>query len=277
MSSSFAVSLPFSTSFPHQIHKAGFPGAGAGVGSFSGVPFFVGMGGDRGRRLTSSSRETSSRVDSGNEEGIRILEQEGTLPGGSATASPLMTADGLHATINGLSKWVVSGMLCSVVLWKHDAEALWMVLGSVFNTILSVTLKRVINQERPVANLRSDPGMPSSHAQSISFVITFAIISIIEGVGFNKASLTISGILLVLGVYMSWLRVSQQLHTTDQVIIGGLVGTSSFLLWYLLWRSVISSAFNSFLIVRVLIFLGAPCFCAAFIVYIMRNWLDHER
>lgn len=81
----------------------------------------------------------------------------------------------LHSLLQ--SKWIVSVLFCSVILLKHDAEALWTVLGSVFNVTLSVTLKRVINQERPVANLRSDPGMPSSHAQSISFIVTFSIVS----------------------------------------------------------------------------------------------------
>ncbi|KAH0855484.1 hypothetical protein HID58_007965, partial [Brassica napus] len=44
----------------------------------------------------------------------------------------------------------------------------------VSNSALSVALKRILNQQRPVATLRSDPGMPSSHAQSISFISLFS-------------------------------------------------------------------------------------------------------
>ena len=65
----------------------------------------------------------------------------------------------------------------AVLLGRHDAEALWAAMGSVLNTVLSVALKRVLNQERPVANVRSDPGMPSSHAQSIFFTFSFVVLS----------------------------------------------------------------------------------------------------
>lgn len=50
-------------------------------------------------------------------------------------------------------------------------------MGSVLNTVLSVTLKQILNQERPVSALRSGPGMPSSHAQSIFFTVVFTILS----------------------------------------------------------------------------------------------------
>lgn len=64
-----------------------------------------------------------------------------------------------------------------LLLWRHDPEALWAASGSVINAGLSTVLKRILNQERPVANVRSDPGMPSSHAQAISFAVMFAILS----------------------------------------------------------------------------------------------------
>lgn len=63
-----------------------------------------------------------------------------------------------------------------VILWKHDAEALWAAMGSVVNAWLSTVLKRLLNQDRPSA-LRSDPGMPSSHAQSIFYAAVFSVAS----------------------------------------------------------------------------------------------------
>lgn len=63
------------------------------------------------------------------------------------------------------------------ILWKYDAEVLWAAIGSVINSWLSITLKRILNHERPASGLRSDPGMPSSHAQSIFYVEAFAIFS----------------------------------------------------------------------------------------------------
>ncbi|PIA38200.1 hypothetical protein AQUCO_02800102v1 [Aquilegia coerulea] len=46
---------------------------------------------------------------------------------------------------------------------------------SLMNSVLSVTLKHILNHDRPVTTLRSDPGMPSSHAQSIFFVVVYFI------------------------------------------------------------------------------------------------------
>lgn len=75
------------------------------------------------------------------------------------------------------SKWLVAALFAAVFLLRHDAEALWTAMGSVINAVLSVVLKRILNQERPIATLRSDPGMPSSHAQSIFFTVVFVSLS----------------------------------------------------------------------------------------------------
>lgn len=75
------------------------------------------------------------------------------------------------------SKWLVAALFGIIFLWRHDAEALWAASGSVLNSALSTVLKRILNQERPVSTIRSDPGMPSSHAQSIFYTVTFCIVS----------------------------------------------------------------------------------------------------
>lgn len=75
------------------------------------------------------------------------------------------------------SKWLVAALFAGIILLRHDAEALWTAMGSVINAVLSIVLKRILNQERPIATLRSDPGMPSSHAQSIFFTVLFVALS----------------------------------------------------------------------------------------------------
>ncbi|CAI9110820.1 OLC1v1010909C2 [Oldenlandia corymbosa var. corymbosa] len=117
------------------------------------------------------------RIRAGNggddEGGIRAIEQEPLVNGSSSDSA----FKGLEAILNNLSKWVVAVLFGLLILWRHDAEALWGATGSVINAGLSTALKRVFNQERPVANLRSDPGMPSSHAQSIFYITTYAVLS----------------------------------------------------------------------------------------------------
>lgn len=75
------------------------------------------------------------------------------------------------------SKWFIAAAFGAIIIWRHDGEAVWAVMGSVMNAILCVILKRTLNQERPNATLRSDPGMPSSHAQSITYTTMFIVLS----------------------------------------------------------------------------------------------------
>ena len=74
------------------------------------------------------------------------------------------------------SKWLVAAAYVFAGLWKHDVEIMWVFLGAAVSYQLSLFLKRVLNHERPT-DLRSDPGMPSSHAQSLCYAATFLVLS----------------------------------------------------------------------------------------------------
>lgn len=75
----------------------------------------------------------------------------------------------------------------------------------------------------------------------------------------------------------SWLRVSQNLHTLSQVVVGATFGTIFSILWLLLWNAFVHKAFISSLWVRIVIALGAAGFCLGFVVYVIRHWLRDER
>ncbi|KAI5684165.1 hypothetical protein M9H77_05393 [Catharanthus roseus] len=221
------------------------------------------------RTLKLTSMAESARIRDGNGDGgITALEQEGLIDGSSN-----LGADGFEATLNSLSKWLVAAVLGVIVLWRHDAEALWAAGGSVINSVLSIILKKALNQERPVANLRSDPGMPSSHAQSISFAVVFAILSVVQWLGWNGSTAVLSGLFIALGSYFSWLRVSQKLHTISQVVVGALVGTIFSIIWFWSWDSFVVKAFTSYLWVRIVITLGGAVFCVGFLLYVLRYWV----
>ncbi|KAL1217034.1 Lipid phosphate phosphatase epsilon 2 [Cardamine amara subsp. amara] len=205
---------------------------------------------------------------------VQALEQEAFI-----NNSPVADAGGgIEAVANRLSKWIVAALFGSVLLLRHDGAALWAVIGSVSNSALSVALKHLLNQERPsAATLRSDPGMPSSHAQSISFISVFIVLSVMEWLGTNIISLFLSGLILALGSYFTWLRVSQKLHTTSQVVVGAIVGSVYSTLWYKTWNSLVLEAFTSSFSVQVAVFLVAAASALGFVVYVLLNWFKDDR
>ncbi|XP_073226864.1 lipid phosphate phosphatase epsilon 2, chloroplastic isoform X2 [Cicer arietinum] len=174
-----------------------------------------------------------------------------------------------------LSKWIVTALFGAFVIWRHDAEALWFAGGSVLNAMLSVLLKQILNQKRP-STLKSDPGMPSSHSQSIFFGVMFIILSSVESLSINAFTITSSCLALALGSYMSYLRVSQKLHTVSQVIVGAFVGSICSILWYWLWNGFMLNAFVSSLWVRIIVILGSAGICLGFLLYVIRHWLKEE-
>lgn len=74
----------------------------------------------------------------------------------------------------------------------------------------------------------------------------------------------------------AWLRVSQKLHTSSQVLVGALAGTTFAVAWYESWNSLVSEAFNSHLWVQILVIMGSLVFCFGFTIYVIRNWLSDE-
>ncbi|CAH2043073.1 unnamed protein product [Thlaspi arvense] len=219
------------------------------------------------------------------EERFQALEQEAFINSPSELQNDLVAGGGIEAVANRLisvlskwqSKWIVASLFGSVLLLRHDGAALWAVIGSVSNSALSAALKRILNQERPVATLRSDPGMPSSHAQSISFISVFTVLSVMEWLGTNDLSLFLSGLILALGSYFTYLRVSQKLHTTSQVVVGAILGSAYSTLWYITWNSFVLQAFASSFPVQVAVFAVAAASALGFVVYVLGNWFKDDR
>ncbi|GAB4847461.1 hypothetical protein Ancab_026518 [Ancistrocladus abbreviatus] len=237
----------------------------------------TGMVGEQGLKPAFSSWRTRDNGDDSEGEGIRVLEQEPLVGESSSQSLSNFVSGGLESTFNRLSKWLVSGVSGFVILWRHDGEALWAVIGSILNAVLSVALKQILNQERPVSTGKSDPGMPSSHAQSIFFIVVLIILTMIEELGLNSVTLILSGLTFGIGSYLSWLRVSQQFHTVNQVVVGAAVGFSFAIAWFWCWHAVVYEQFDSHLWVKVSILLGAAACGFGFLVYVLRTWFTEER
>lgn len=229
------------------------------------------------KNMTELVRMSAFRGGNGSdsEESTGLFQQEAVVDGLNEFQSGLL-ADGLEATLNRLSKWLVAALFGAVILWRHDAEAMWAVLGSIVNSILSVILKRIFNQERPDSTLRSDPGMPSSHGQSIFFTVVFAILSVVEWLGVNGFSLILGALILAFGTYLTWLRVSQGFHTISQVAAGAAVGFIFSIFWFWSWDAFVLKAFISSLSVRIIVIMAAAASCMGFLVYVIRYWFRDE-
>lgn len=109
----------------------------------------------------------------------------------------------------------------------------WALTGSIVAAFNNKLLKKLINQARPAAARKVDPGMPSSHAQSLAFLTTYAIIGVnalqIEPFALSLVPCTA---IAMLGLFLAWLRVRLGFHTADQVAVGVAVGVVSASLWY---------------------------------------------
>ncbi|XP_057820258.2 uncharacterized protein LOC131033139 isoform X3 [Cryptomeria japonica] len=110
-------------------------------------------------------------------EGEASMEIEPIIEDGASNSGTSSRGIGHH--INRFSKWVVSAIFAAVVIWRHDAGVIWAVVGSVLNTSNSKLLKRIFKQQRPPSalGLKADPGMPSSHAQSLGYLTLYAALS----------------------------------------------------------------------------------------------------
>ncbi|XP_006647758.1 lipid phosphate phosphatase epsilon 1, chloroplastic-like [Oryza brachyantha] len=218
-----------------------------------------------------------ARVGSGSSREFGVTEESDAILGGGGGARRGATRWGLvEARLNRTSKWLIAGCYASAALWKHDALIMWAMSGSVLNSLFSQLLKRMFNHERPSPALRSDPGMPSSHAQSFLYAAMFLILSLFYWLGITYLSIILGVATLALSSYLSWLRVSQRLHTLNQVLVGGIVGAAFGASWFVFFQLAVREAFASSLPVRIAVTAGSAAFCIGFVIYVIRNWFKDE-
>ncbi|KAG2450019.1 hypothetical protein HYH02_000123 [Chlamydomonas schloesseri] len=84
------------------------------------------------------------------------------------------------ATVNDLTKWAVSAAVFAVLLLRRDTAVAWCVLGSIIASFINKALKYVINEQRPANARKADPGMPSSHANSLAFLGVYTALALAQ-------------------------------------------------------------------------------------------------
>lgn len=128
-----------------------------------------------------------------------------------------------------LTKWCVAGCAAAAVLYRHDLASLLCVSGAIGNALLSKVLKRLLNEARPSGARLKDPGMPSSHSQSLFFFASYLSCAAAHA---TRPALRVGAVaLLPLAGFLAWQRVRAGLHTPAQVLVGGTIGCATGAGW----------------------------------------------
>lgn len=150
-------------------------------------------------------------------------------------------------SINNATKWTVSATTALVLLKNSgDASTRFAVVGAVFAAFVTKVLKKATNEARPSGARKRDPGMPSSHAQSLAFLSVSAARAIlasskrgeIVGAGILQpllppaaAAAALAALVLATAMLLATLRVVLGYHTWPQVVAGGVLGCFLALCW----------------------------------------------
>ncbi|EFJ38332.1 hypothetical protein SELMODRAFT_73772 [Selaginella moellendorffii] len=174
---------------------------------------------------------------------------------------------------NKATKWGVTGLAAAVVLWRHDPAAMWAVTGAIVNSANAKFLKQCINQQRPAtAVLKTDAGMPSTHAQSLGYLSTYAAIGIAGWNGLNLVSLGLCAIVLGCAVYLAYLRVCTGLHSGAQVVIGAAIGSSSAVVWSWIWKAVVARYMVEMPWISMAVWIAFLVAASSFVAFVVKNW-----
>jgi dolichyldiphosphatase len=142
--------------------------------------------------------------------------------------------------VNKHDKWLVSGTVFALVVRNFGVPAVWTLLGSLVNAVVCKIAKILINQPRPGSARKTDPGMPSSHACSITYLSVYAALLILQpdtdsqkavGLGVAAFALAAAVVVLAVGAFLTSLRVICGDHTVAQVAAGAALGLVDGATW----------------------------------------------
>ncbi|KAG2495150.1 hypothetical protein HYH03_006758 [Edaphochlamys debaryana] len=136
------------------------------------------------------------------------------------------------SVINDLTKWAVSATVLGVLVARRDALVAWCVLGSIIASFINKALKHIINEQRPANARKADPGMPSSHANSLAFLGVYTCVALGEGAALSSPRGLVAAAVGLLSLFLTWLRVRLGFHTTPQVVVGYALGAATAVGWH---------------------------------------------
>eukprot|EP00775_Hariotina_reticulata_P007501 gene7501-7711_t len=175
------------------------------------------------------------------------------------------------------TKWVVSAVVTGVLLWQHNAAAAWCVVGAVFSSFLCKVMKHIINQQRPENARKRDPGMPSSHANSLNFLSVYAAMSLHHYCSSQAAASALALFTLGVGVFLTWLRVALGYHTLAQVLVGAALGAATAACWFEMGVTNALPALQGSAAATTALYAATGLAMAAFGVKNVLSWAEERR
>ena len=139
---------------------------------------------------------------------------------------------GALGLVNEATKWVVSGAAFVFLVARRDLRVSWGLMGACLTAGLAKALKRYLNQKRPDAAWKADPGMPSSHATALAFLATYASGGCLAFVGAPALAWGGCAATMACAAFLTWLRVATGLHTAEQVVAGFALGAATSAAWF---------------------------------------------
>lgn len=132
----------------------------------------------------------------------------------------------------------------ATLIWStREVEILLMFAGQMGCEALNFALKRLIKEERPKQMNGKGYGMPSSHAQFVTyFSVTLTLFLLLRHIPqkptplHTPLSLPVRLLLSILALCsaasVAWSRIYLNYHTEKQVLVGCAAGLVSALLWF---------------------------------------------
>lgn len=180
--------------------------------------------------------------------------------------------------INESTKWVVSALVFGILLVRRDETTAWCIIGGVVTAIVCRMLKFIINASRPSSSTRSDPGMPSSHASTLSFLSMFPSLMLMRPEGRHDLSsaVLLAWIIPLGGLFLTSLRVILGYHTVPQVSVGWFLGTMMAYAWVRFGVDLALPFLMSSMVGRLFLTATTCGFMALFAVKNVLRWIKED-
>mmetsp|Transcript_42918 Transcript_42918/g.108348 ORF Transcript_42918/g.108348 Transcript_42918/m.108348 type:complete len:252 (+) Transcript_42918:451-1206(+) len=133
--------------------------------------------------------------------------------------------------------------LVSLLLARRELQTLFLLIGVLFNEGVNHLLKHWIREPRPAGSYKHGFGMPSDHAQFMTFLAVYTTFYVLCHVNFRRHSLLykLSYALLIhtLMAFTSYARLWLKVHTAQQVVVGSVIGWLFGVSYFVLVQSIL--------------------------------------